>query len=184
MIDSADRIYERVLVLRCQAGDEAAFAELVARFQPRLRYYLHKMLRDVQGAEDALQDVWLAVFRAVSRLADLSAFRAWLYRIARDRALRELRKHRPSYRPLREVDPVDGRSAETPFTAADVERVHAALDELAAEHREVLVLRYLETMTYEEIARVVGRPVGTVRSRLHYARHALRGVLERMNVHD
>jgi RNA polymerase sigma-70 factor (ECF subfamily) len=184
MIDSTDQLYERVLVLRCQAGDEAAFAELVERYQPRLRYYLHKMLRDVQGAEDALQDVWLDVFRAVSRLADLGAFRAWLYRIARDRAFRELRKHRPPCQPIGEVDPIDDRSAETPFTAEDVECIHAALDELAAEHREVLVLRYLEAMTYEEIARVVGCQVGTVRSRLHYAKHALRGVLERMNVHD
>ena len=65
-----------------------------------------------------------------------------------------------------------------------MERIHAALDELAPEHREVLVLRYVEDMTYEEIARVVGCEVGTVRSRLHYAKRALRGVLERTNVHD
>ena len=73
MTDTTDRLYETVLVLRCQAGDEAAFAELVERYQPRLRYFLRKMLRDVQGAEDALQDVWLDVFRAVSRLADVGA---------------------------------------------------------------------------------------------------------------
>jgi RNA polymerase sigma-70 factor (ECF subfamily) len=184
MTDSTDRLYERVLVLRCQAGDEAAFAELMERYQPRLRYYLRKMLRDVQGAEDALQDVWLAVFRAVSRLADVGAFRAWLYRIARDRALRQFRHHRPPCERLEEVDPIDGRADEGQFTAEDVERVHAALDTLAAEHREVLVLRYIEAMTYEEIAGVVGCQVGTVRSRLHYAKRALRGVLERMNFHD
>ncbi len=184
MIDGTDQLYERVLVLRCQARDEAAFAELVERYQPRLRYYLCKMLGDRQSAEDALQDVWLDVFRAVPRLADVGAFRAWLYRIARDRAARLLRQHRPPYRHLEEVDVIDGRAREARFAAEDVERIHAALDELAAEHREVLVLRYLEAMTYEEIARVVGCQVGTVRSRLHYARHALRGVLERMNVHD
>jgi RNA polymerase sigma-70 factor (ECF subfamily) len=184
MIDSTDRLYERVLVLRCQARDEAAFAELVERYQPRLRYYLRKLLPDAQGAEDALQDVWLAVFRAVSRLADLGAFRAWLYRIARDRAWRELRKRGPPHQPLEAVEPIDGRAEEQPFTAEDVERVHAALDELSTEHREVLVLRYVEDMPYGEIARVVGCQVGTVRSRLHYAKQALRGVLERINVHD
>jgi RNA polymerase sigma-70 factor (ECF subfamily) len=183
MTDTADRLYERVLVLRCQAGDEAAFTELVGRYQPRLRYYLRKLLCDGQGAEDALQDVWLDVFRAVSRLADAGAFRAWLYRIARDRAWRELRKRRPPYQPLEEADSIDGR-AEAHFTAEDVERIHTALNELTAEHREVLVLRYIEDMAYEEIARVVGCQVGTVRSRLHYARHAVRGVLERMKVHD
>jgi RNA polymerase sigma-70 factor (ECF subfamily) len=184
MTDTTDRLYETLLVLRCQTGDEAAFAELVERYQPRLRYYLRKMLRDVQGAEDALQDVWLSVFRAVARLADVGAFRAWLYRIARDRAARELRKSRPAYRALEGADPIEERPEAAPFTAEDVEHIHAGLDELAAEHREVLVLRYIEDMTYEEIARVAGCQVGTVRSRLHYAKRALRGVLERMNVHD
>jgi RNA polymerase sigma-70 factor (ECF subfamily) len=184
MTDTTDRLYERVLVLRCQAGDESAFAELVERYQPRLRYYLRKMLRDLQGAEDALQEVWLDVFRAVSRLADAGAFRAWLYRIARDRALREHRKRRPPSQSLEEVDVIDGRAEEAHFTAEDVQRVHAALDELVAEHREVLVFRYVEAMSYEEIARVVGCQVGTVRSRLHYAKRALRKVLGRKNPHD
>jgi len=184
MTDTTDRLYETVLALRCQAGDEAAFAELVERYQPRLRYYLRKLLRNMQGAEDVLQDVWLDVFRAVSRLSDAGAFRAWLYRIARDRALRELRKRRPPLQPLEDVDPVDRRLEEAHFTAEDVERIHTALDELGADHREVLVLRYIEDMAYDEISQVVGCQVGTVRSRLHYAKHALRGVLERMNVHD
>jgi RNA polymerase sigma-70 factor (ECF subfamily) len=142
------------------------------------------MLDDPSGADDALQDVWLDVFRAVPRLADAGAFRAWVYRIARDRAARERRKCRPPHRPLDDVDPPDGRADEAPFTADDAARVHAALDELPGEHREVLVLRYVESMTYEDVAGVVGCPVGTVRSRLHYARRALRGVLERTNRHD
>jgi RNA polymerase sigma-70 factor, ECF subfamily len=180
MTDTPDRLYERVLVLRCQAGDQAAFAELVERYQPGLRYFLRKMLRE-HGAEDALQDVWLDVFRSLSRLADLGAFRAWLYRIARDRAFRELRKRRPRPLPAIEMEPIDERAEQALFTAEDVDRVHAALDELTPEHREVLVLRYLEDMTYEEIARVVGTAVGTVRSRMHHAKRVLRGVLERTN---
>jgi RNA polymerase sigma-70 factor (ECF subfamily) len=79
------------------------FSELVERYQPRLRYYLRKMLTEVHGVEDALQDVWLDAFRAVSRLANVGAFRAWLYRIARDRALRELRKRSPPHKPLEEA---------------------------------------------------------------------------------
>jgi RNA polymerase sigma-70 factor (ECF subfamily) len=184
MIDSTDQLYERLLVLRCQAGDEAAFAELVERYQPRLRYYVSKLLRDTQCAEDVLQDVWLAAFRAVSRLGDIGAFRAWLYRIARDRSMREFRRRAPPCQHLGEVDLIDEGADEAHFTAEDVERIHAALDELSAEHRDVLVLRYIEDMTYEEIARVVGCQDGTVRSRLHYAKRALRGVLERMNVND
>ena len=184
MTDTADRLYESILVLRCQAGDEAAFGEIVERYQPRLRYYLHKMLHEGHTAEDVLQEVWLDVFRALSRLADVGAFRAWLYRIARDRALRELRKRRPIVQPLEEVDMVDEGAEEANFDAEDVARINAGLDKLAAEHREVLALRYVEDMSYEEIARVVGCQIGTVRSRLHYAKRALRAVLERKNVDD
>ena len=184
MTDCADRLYERVLVLRCQARDEAAFAELVERYQPRLRYYLRKVLLDGPAAEDALQDVWLSVFRAVPRLADAGAFRAWVYRIARDRAAREFRTRRPPHRPLGEAEPAGEPADDDRFTAEDAARVHAALDELSPDHREVLVLRFVEGMTYDEAARVVGCHVGTVRSRLHYAKAALRGVLERGNVHD
>jgi RNA polymerase sigma-70 factor (ECF subfamily) len=184
MTETADRLYERVLVLRCQAGDEAGFAELVARYQPRLRYFLRRMLGEEHAAEDALQEVWLDVFRGVSRLADVGAFRAWMYRIARDRALRELRKRRLPQQPLAEIDALEEGTDEEPFAAEDVERIHAALGELAPEHREVMVLRYIEDMTYEEIARVVNCQIGTVRSRLHYAKRALRVVLERMKVHD
>jgi RNA polymerase sigma-70 factor (ECF subfamily) len=183
MTDTADRLYERVLVLRCQAGDEAAFTELVERYQPRLLYYLRKMVGEVHRAEDMLQEVWLAVFRAVPRLADAGAFRAWLYRIARDRAALELRRRRPAHQPLEE-DALIEEPEEECFSTEDVERVHAALNELAPEHREVLVLRYIEDMAYEEIARVVDCPVGTVRSRLHYARRAVRLAIERTNVHD
>ncbi len=184
MSDAAGPLSERVLVLRCQAGDEAALAELVGRYQPRLRYYLRKMLGHPQRAEDAAQDVWLAVCRGVARLADAGAFRAWVYRLARDRAAREFRSRRPPHRPLDDVDPADGRADEAPLAAEDVEQIHAALDGLAVDHREVLVLRYLEGMGYDEIARVVGCRVGTVRSRLHYAKRALRGVLERATLND
>jgi RNA polymerase sigma-70 factor (ECF subfamily) len=66
----------------------------------------------------------------------------------------------------------------------EAEYIHAALDELALEHREVLVLHFLEGMTYENIARVIGCPVGTVRSRIHYAKRALRCALERRSGHE
>jgi RNA polymerase sigma-70 factor (ECF subfamily) len=182
MEDVADRLYERVLVLRCQAGDEAAFAELVGRYGPRLSYYLGKLLGPGGAAEDALQEVWFDVFRSVPRLADAGAFPAWLYRLARDRALRELRRRRPPHRPVDEADVAADEGGD--FSAEDAARVHAALDELPPEHREVLVLRFLEGMSYDDVARVTGCPLGTVRSRLHYAKRALRHILERKDGHD
>jgi RNA polymerase sigma-70 factor (ECF subfamily) len=177
MSDSADQIYERVLVIRCQAGDDAALAELVERYQPRLRYYLRKMLTGSPAAEDAAQDVWYDVVRALPRLANPGAFRAWLYRIARDRAWRVLRRRPPPHSQIDEIE-VAANGAADEFDAEDVARVHAALDELVPEHREVVVLRFIEDMSYEEIARVAGCPLGTVRSRLHHAKRALRRALE------
>jgi RNA polymerase sigma-70 factor (ECF subfamily) len=179
--NSADRLYEGVLLLRCRAGDEAAFEELVGGYSPRLRYYLREMLRDVDRTEDVLQDVWLQVLRGLPKLADPGAFPAWLYRIARNRACRVLRERRPLCS-LEEMDPTE--ESDDDIRLEDAEYIHAALDELALEHREVLVLHFLEGMTYENIARVIGCPVGTVRSRIHYAKRALRCALERMSGHE
>src|SRR5204862_290015 len=85
MPNQLDDLYERLLVLRCQAGDEAAFAELVQRYHARLRYFLAQLLADEHAAEDALQDVWLDVLRRAGQLRDHGEFRAWSYRMARDR---------------------------------------------------------------------------------------------------
>jgi RNA polymerase sigma-70 factor (ECF subfamily) len=179
MADTTDQLYEQTLVLRTQAGDDAAFAEIVERYQPRLRYYLRKMLRDADAAEDVLQEVWLDAYRGAARLTDAGAFRAWIYRIARNWAFRLLRKRRVTYQQLEEQDLPDPSMEEPQFGVEDAERLHAGLDVLAPVHREVLVLRYIEDMSYEEIARVIGCQIGTVRSRLHYGRRALREVLER-----
>jgi len=178
MTDQAEQIYERLLVVRAQAGDEAAFSELVERFSPRLRYFLRKMLSSADGAEDALQDVWLDVLRHLPRLADPQALVAWLYRIARDQAFGRLRKRGRAEQLLDEASVIDAAADEGDFSPEDAARIHAALDELPAEQREVLVLRFLEDMSYEEIARVVGCQLGTVRSRIHYGKRALRKALE------
>jgi RNA polymerase sigma-70 factor, ECF subfamily len=177
MIDIAERVYRSVLVVRCQAGDPAAFEELVALYQPRLHYFLAKMVGDDHAADDLLQDVWFDVYRDVARLADPGAFPAWLYRIARRRALGALRKRRQSSVSLEGIDPVAEEEADD-FSAEDAERVHSALGQIAPDHREVLLLRFIEEMSYEDIARVTGCQLGTVRSRIHYAKRALRSVME------
>jgi RNA polymerase sigma-70 factor (ECF subfamily) len=180
MTDQADLIYERLLVVRAQAGDDGAFAELVERFSPRLRYFLRKLLPSAHDAEDALQDVWLDVLRALDRLVDPQALVAWLYRIARDRAFARLRKAKP-HEQLRDEGTVADTTTDDDhdFSPEDAERIHAALDKLPPEQREVLVLRFLEEMSYEQIATVTGANIGTIRSRLHYAKRALRQVLKK-----
>src|SRR4051812_19901203 len=144
-----DRIYQGVLVLRCQAGDEAAFAELVGRYQPRLRAFLRPMLDgDAHRAQDVLQDVWLDVFRSVGKLRDIDAFTGWLYRIARDRAYRALRRrgglHKHVIEPL-ELSELDAPQPEPGGFDEDERRfIHDSIDRLPHEQREVLLLRFLE----------------------------------------
>ena len=177
MTDIVERVYRSVLVVRCQAGDRAAFEELVALYQPRLRYFLASMVGDDHAADDLLQEVWLDAYRGVARLADPGAFPAWLYRIARHRVLGELRKKRLAVSSLEGIDLAE-EVADDDFSAEDAERVHAALRRLAPGHREVLLLRFFEGMPYEDIAHVTGCQLGTVRSRIHYAKRALRRVME------
>ena len=179
MHDLADRLLDQVLVLRCQAGDDRAFEELVQRFGVRLRYYVARLAGSPNGVEDVLQDVWVDVYRNLGRLRSPGALRVWLYRIARDKAFRRLRERTRRPQALDELEALEARRDEPRFSASDAERVHACLDRLTAEHREVLALRFLEQMTYEDIARVVGCPLGTVRSRLHHAKLALRREMER-----
>src|SRR5262249_32393537 len=93
MNDPAERLYERLLVVRCQSGDEEAYRELVARFGPRLRYFLRKLLPHRDRADDLLQDVWMDVFRQLPRLQEVAAFTPWIYRIARGKAALALRRN-------------------------------------------------------------------------------------------
>jgi RNA polymerase sigma-70 factor, ECF subfamily len=173
MTDSVQRPYEQLLVLRCQAGDEAAFAELVERFHPRLAYYVRRLLGDAHAAEDVLQDVWLTVYRKLATLRDPQALRIWLYRIARRAVVVQLR-HARRWRELDIETLVDAADApDEAFGPDDAARIHAALARLEPSHRDVLVLRFVEELSYEDIAQVTGCPLGTVRSRLHYAKRAL-----------
>jgi RNA polymerase sigma-70 factor (ECF subfamily) len=185
MNDIADSLYEQVLVLRCQTGDGAAFGELVERFASRLRYYVRTLLgKERQAdAEDVLQDVWLDAHRSIATLTDPGALAAWLYRVARNRTVRHLRKRVLPTLAIEDVQADSEIDRGGDFSIEDAEAIHLAMESLAPEHREVLVLRFLEEMSYDGIATVTGCPVGTVRSRIHYAKLALRRVME-TNDHD
>lgn len=182
-MNEVDRLYERLLVLRSQTGDEGALTDLVQLYSPRLRYYLRKMLpRREDQAEDLLQETWCDAVRLLGSLRDAAAFPAWIYRIARDRAWRLLRKERPETSLSEEHLPA---AVEEPaFRVEDAAAVHAALGELPEEQREVLVLRFIEGLSYEEIATITVAPLGTVRSRLHYGKEALRKLLIKDYCHD
>ena len=180
--EGRDRLREYFLVLRCQAGDESAFTDLFDRFGPRTLRYLRGLLGS-HAAADAQQEVWLAVFRRISRMTNPGAFRTWLYQTARHRAIDILRKEKRESELLsalrvEEPEPVEAFS-DPAAEALDRRSLEVGLAELSAAHREILLLRYWEGMGYRDIALISGCSVGTVRSRLHHAKQRLREALDK-----
>lgn len=179
-LDIEQQLRERLLVLRYQAGDAEAFVELVARYHASLTYFVRRLAKDEATAEDIVQDVWMKSLRHLRTLRHPEAFRVWLYQVARRRVLNERRDAKsvcalPDNLPAAEDVPEE----EEVFSAEQAPRVHECLNALRPEFREVLLLRFLEEMPYESIAEVIGCPVGTVRSRIHYAKLALRREMEK-----
>ncbi len=180
--DSLPQIHERLLVLCAQQGNREAFSRLVDLYDRRLLYFVRRILGHTDGALDVLQSVWLTVHRKLTTLQAPDAFRVWLYRITHDQAISELRKRLKRPLPVDDFETALITAEESADVVAfdNAELVHQALHELSINHRRVLTLRFLEEMSIEEIAQVVGHNVGTVKSRLHYAKLALRRRIEEL----
>ncbi len=169
------------IVRRCADGDRAAFEELFEIYQPRLKYYVRRLDSGGANIDDTLQDIWLSVFKKIHKLKDGRVFGVWLYRIARNKVYdRFRRKDRFVTLPEDDEMPVSG-SDEPVFDADDAENMHSALKKLKPYHREVLTLCFIEQMPYQSIADVVDCSIGTVRSRIFYAKRSLRKEMERQN---
>jgi len=179
--ENVERLY--LQVLRCQTGDPAAFAELHRQFSSRTLRYLRGILGDAM-ADDVQQEVWLTVFRRISEVVNPAGFRTWLYRVTRHRAIDAVRRERRRSELLEgdagDVD-MDAIPAGRPGPGSDLDPavMEPLLARLTPVHREVLVLRFREDMSYGEIAIVMGCSVGTVRSRLHHAKERMRELLKR-----
>lgn len=176
----AEDIRQRLLVLRCQAGDEHAFKELYERFGDRSLRYLRGLLgRD--DADDVQQEVWLTVYRRIGGLADPAGFRTWLFSTTRNRAIDHLRKRkrRAEFLETGDADYPDTPGNLVPLNEFDPSWLRENLLQLPGSQREALMLRYWNDLSYAEIAVIVGCSIGTVRSRLHNARRALRAAYVR-----
>jgi RNA polymerase sigma-70 factor (ECF subfamily) len=175
-----EAIYYQLLVLRCQRGERAALEELIRNWEKRLFYYVRRLVDDEEDAWDILQEIWVRVLRGIRRLRDPRSLPSWLYTIARNTAMSHLRLEY-AHRPLQVESENLLRSEESAeeFRFEDAQQVHYGLSKLTLAHREVLTLYFLQDLSVEEIAEVLGVPAGTVRSRLYYAKRALRDVLMR-----
>jgi len=169
---------EAAMVLLAQQGDAGAFRELVELYDRRLLYFIRRILNETDESFDVLQETWLRVHRNLRSLQSPQAFRVWLYRIAHDQTVSALRRTQRTV-PVEEATLGELAHASLPdaiFETADL--VHAALGSLSVDHRRVLTLRFLEDMSIEEIASVLECNAGTIKSRLHYAKAALRRWME------
>lgn len=180
MAEAARRARDEWLALRCQLGEPEAFAELVREMERPLLYYAAKLLKDENKAFDVLQEVWLKVFRQIRRLRNPRSLRSWLYRIAHSLVVDHIRKDvsREDVEHTRAEGCAEAEE-EPSFRVEDAAAIHHALDQIAERHREVLMLHFLEDLSVAETASILGCPEGTVKSRIHYAKKALKQALKR-----
>lgn len=165
------------IALRCQAGEKAAFEDLIAIMERPLLYYAASLTGNQDSGLDVLQEVWIKVLRDIRKLKDPGSLRSWLYTITHGIAVDRIRRNKSRER-AEQVELEDFQEAEEPsFSEEDASVVHQALSQISTRHREVLVLYFLEDLSITEIAEIVGCSEGTVKSRMHYAKRAMKGIL-------
>jgi RNA polymerase sigma-70 factor (ECF subfamily) len=180
------------IVRQVQAGDVAAFDRLIVKYRERVLGIVYNMTSNREDAADLAQDSFIKAFQSIHRFQGQSSFFTWLYRIAINSTLSHLRKNRlrsfSSLESIRDDDPVSrevvdaltdttgaGREA---FVRELQEKLNDAMQKLSIKHRTVVTLFEIDGLSHQEIAEVMGCSVGTVRSRLHYAKQLLQAELQ------
>ena len=181
MLSDRQLLESALLVVRYQRGDREAFEGIVQLWEPSLFYYLRRLAPSEADAWELLQETWLKLFRSLGSLRDPQALPAFLYTTARHTAISRLRK-----RELQEnesySDEAHDESAGNDISAFDnADEVHHALDQLPLLQREALTLYFLEDLSLDEMAATLDVPLGTIKSRLHYAKLAMHKILTQGN---
>ena len=169
------------LVKRARGGDREAFRNLVERHQRRVFNIAFRMLDDREEAADVVQDTFLSVFRHLKNFEGRARFSTWITTIAMNRCRNALRSASRTRTIALETDPPapGGANPESETGAREIRRhLERALAQISPEHREVVVLRDIEGLSCQAVAEILGVETGTVKSRLHRARQALRARLE------
>ncbi len=181
------------LVAAVLAGKRERFGELVERYQGRLVNYLFRLVRSQDEALDLAQEVFVKVYQALARYDPHYKFSTWLFRVAQNAAIDQLRRRRLQ---LVSLDRPTDDDEDRPWEFASQERdaygdlrnrerglaIQRAIDDLPWEYRELIVLRHFAELTYEEIAQLKGMPLGTVKNKLFRARQLLKGNLQDVRV--
>jgi RNA polymerase sigma-70 factor (ECF subfamily) len=178
------------LVTRCQRGDTQAFDELVTKYRTKVYAMVFNMVRNEQDAWDLAQDGFFKAWKSIGQFRGQSAFYTWLYRIVMNLTIDWVRKRHltadmefddtvgqsiePGATTIPKSDPLPHRNLER---AEIRSRINAAIEKLTPEHRAVIIMKELDDMQYQEIADALGCSIGTVMSRIFYARKKLQGLL-------
>jgi len=173
------------LVRQALAGSETAYADLLERFQRPVISVVRRMVGDPSLAEDLAQEAFVKAFRALESFDQRRKFSSWLFKIAHNTTIDYLRKKQLDTVALETTDSdkpdwtaiLPDEASESPDTSAHRKDLAAALEEaltsLRPAYREVLLLRFQEGLSYEEIAEIIDLPLGTVKTHLHRARNAM-----------
>jgi RNA polymerase sigma-70 factor, ECF subfamily len=166
------------LVIRAQHGDEGAFASLAVAVGDRLHAVAHRILRDIDLAEDATQQALLNIWRDLPQLRDPARFEAWSYRLLVRACYAEARRTRRSGSNLRLLPADEPMATDELATVADRDQLERGFRRLSIDHRAVVVLHHYLDLSLADVADALGIPEGTVRSRLHHAMRGLRAALD------
>jgi RNA polymerase sigma-70 factor, ECF subfamily len=166
------------LVIRAQRGDQEAFASLAVAAGDRLHAVAHRILRDIDLAEDATQQALLSIWRDLPQLRDPARFDAWSYRLLVRACYAEGRRTR-QWTPNLRLLPTDEPAVSDDLGAIhDRDQLERGFRRLSIDHRAVVVLHHYLDLPLEEVAESLDVPLGTAKSRLHFAMRGLRAALE------
>jgi len=187
---------EKGVIDACKAGDEKAFGEIVLAYQRRVFNIAYRMLGNREEAKDLAQEVFLSIFESIKNLREEVKFEPWLIQITVNHCRNRWKylKRRKYFQSDSLDDPIETEDGEIPrqvYVPSDnpetllekkmiQDLVQRGLLQLKEEQRELIVLRDLQGLSYEEIGKLFSLPEGTVKSRIHRARMELKEILERM----
>lgn len=186
-------VSELDLVKRCQAGEADAFDELVVRYRTRVFGMIYNMVHNEQDAWDLAQDSFIKAWKSIKRFRGQSSFYTWMYRIVMNVTIDSLRKKQINSGgaefndsiQLKEIEPAsktvpkpDALPYENMQRSEIRAQINQAISQLTPEHRAVILMKEIEDMQYHEIAEALGCSIGTVMSRLFYARKRLQALLQ------
>lgn len=187
----SERDADWLVVQRVQGGDVAAFDELVVKYRERIYSVIYNLTSNKEDSFDLSQEAFIKAFQSIGRFKGKSSFFTWLYRIAVNTTLSFLKKNRHrrflSYENISEETGADDvlealsakTSTEKPTLVKELQhKLNEALQTLSVKHRTVLVLFEIDNLSHQEIAEIMNCSVGTVRSRLHYAKKQLQSELQ------